>query len=49
MRLRMEGPASECRRAIDALTGVFAVISITGPFPGNDGMVRYWIELDGRQ
>ena len=48
MRLRAHGTPEECRQAVEALTGIFRVVSVSGPYPDRGASVLVRVYLDIR-
>jgi hypothetical protein len=47
MRLRAHGTPEECRQVVEALSGIFRVVSVSDPYPdrGASGLVRVYLDI----
>ena len=48
MRLRAHGTPEECRQVVEALTGLFRVVSVSDPYPDRGASVLVRVYLDIR-
>jgi len=48
MRLRAHGTPEECRHVVEALTGIFRVVSVSDPYPDRGASVLVRVYLDIR-
>jgi hypothetical protein len=48
MRLCAHGTPEECRRAVEALAGLFRVVSVSDPYPDRGASVLVRVYLDIR-
>jgi len=47
VKLRLHGTSEECAEAVKRLQGIFAVVSVSGPYPdrGASRLVRVYVEV----
>jgi hypothetical protein len=48
MKLRIHGTPEECRQAVEALTGIFRVVSVSDAYPDRGASVLVRVYLDIR-